>query len=120
MKRSKRSGKKLLITVGAVAAIVGAAALMNLRPVETFEEKYAGVDLEADVSGVKREGTYARYLAEYADAAYPANSVSVDLFSYTNAEGVEVYENYEGAEKALYTGNTSTVTWNVEVPESGF
>ena len=52
MKRSKRSGKKLLITVAVVAVIAGIGALMNLRPVETFEEKYAGVDLEKDVSGV--------------------------------------------------------------------
>ena len=39
MKRSKRSGKKLLITVAVVAVIAGIGALMNLRPVETFEEK---------------------------------------------------------------------------------
>ena len=51
MERSKRSGKKLLITVAVVAVIVGIGALMNLRPVETFEEKYAGVDLEAGAEG---------------------------------------------------------------------
>ena len=35
-------------------------------------------------------------------------------------EGVEVYENYEGEEKALYTDTESTVTWKVNVPEAGF
>lgn len=120
MKRSKRSGKKLLITVAVVAVIVGIGALMNLRPVETFEEKYAGVDLEADVAGVQREGTYAKYLAEHANAANPSVTVPVDLFSYTATEGVEVKENYEGAAKVLYTENLSQVTWKVDVPESGF
>ena len=120
MKRSKRSGKKLLITVAVVAVIVGIGALMNLRPVETFEEKYAGVDLEADVAGVQREGTYAKYLAEHANAANPSVTVPVDLFSYTATEGVEVKENYEGAAKVLYTENLSQVTWKIDVPESGF
>ena len=29
-------------------------------------------------------------------------------------------DEYEGAEKALYTGNDSKVTWEVDVPEEGF
>ncbi len=120
MKRSKRSGKKLLIAIAVVAVIAGIGALMNLRPVETFEEKYAGVDLEKDVSGVEREGTYTKYLAEHADAANPSVTASFDLFSYTGTEGVEVKENYEGAEKVLYTETKSEVTWKVNVPESGF
>ena len=120
MKRSKRSGKKLLITIAVLAVVVGIGALMNLRPVETFEEKYAGVDLEADVEGVEREGTYAKYVATYANAANPAVSAPFNLFSYTSTEGVEVKENYEGADKVLYTETGSQVTWKVNVPESGF
>ena len=38
---------------------------MNLRPIETFEEKYAGVDLTTDVEGAVREGTYSKYLKEH-------------------------------------------------------
>jgi hypothetical protein len=120
MKRSKRSGKKLLIAIAVVAVIAGIGALMNLRPVETFEEKYAGVDLEKDVSGVEREGTYTRYLADHASAVNPSVSASFDLFSYDGTEGVEVKENYEGADKVLYTETKSEVTWKVNVPESGF
>ena len=54
------------------------------------------------------------------DAACPAEDIEVDLFAYMEGEGVEVYENYEGEEKALYTDTESTVTWKVNVPEAGF
>ena len=49
-----------------------------------------------------------------------AEDIEVDLFAYMEGEGVEVYENYEGEEKALYTDTESTVTWKVNVPEAGF
>lgn len=116
----KKVIKNTLITVGIVAVIVGIAALMNLRPIETFEEKYAGVDLEADVEGAERDGTYTKYLAMHADAASATKIVPIDLYTYTNEGDVEVYKNYEGEEKVLYTGNNSKVTWEVNVPEAGF
>lgn len=112
--------KKLLILIGAVAVFVVFCMLLNLRGVETFEDKYAGHDLTADAEGAVREGTYTRYLNAHADAARPQTEVALDLFAYTADGGVEVYNDYEGVEKSLFTDTKSLVTWEVEVPESGF
>lgn len=111
--------KKAIIIIGVLIVLV-ICVLLNLRPVENFQQKYEGVDLSADVEGAVREGTYTKYLNAHEDAACPAEDIEVDLFAYMEGEGVEVYENYEGEEKALYTDTESTVTWKVNVPEAGF
>lgn len=112
--------KKLLILIGVVAVFVVFCMLLSLRGVETFEDKYAGHDLTADAEGAVREGTYTRYLNAHADAPRPQTEVTLDLFSYTAEGGVEVYNDYEGASKSLFTDTKSVVTWEVEVPETGF
>lgn len=112
--------KKLLIFIGVVAVFVVFCVLLNLRGVETFEDKYAGRDLTTDAEGAVREGTYTRYLNAHADAARPQAEVALDLFDYTSEGGVEVYNDYEGVEKSLFTDTKSLVTWEVEVPEAGF
>lgn len=112
--------KKLLITLVVIAAFAVIFVLLNLKPIENYSEKYAGVDLNADVEGAVRKGTYTRYLSAHADAAYPTEDISVDLFAYTEGEEVEVYKDFEGEDKALYTGAKSTVTWEVDAPQAGF
>lgn len=112
--------KKLLILIGVIAAFAVFCMLLSLRGVETFEDKYAGHDLTADAEGAVREGTYTRYLNAHADAPRPQAEVTLDLFSYTAEGGVEVYNDYEGVAKSLFTDTKSMVTWEVEVPEAGF
>ncbi len=114
----KKSVRNLIIFVAAVAALVLVLVLLNLRPVTDNSEKYAGHDLKTDVEGAVREGTYAKYQDSHADAVSAKKTVDVDIFSYKNAKDVEVKENYYGA-KALYTGDSSTVTFTVDVPEKG-
>lgn len=116
----RHSAKKIFAGVAIVAIIAIVIILVTNRGIDNFSDKYAGSDLSAGVEGMEREGTYTEYLSEHADAAYPAHDIDVDLFSYTDAEDVEVYTDYEGVDKALYTGTSSLVTWNVNVPESGF
>lgn len=116
----KSSVKKLIVTVGVLAVIVLIAFLMSLREVEDFHDKYAGYDLTTDVEGMERTGTYSGYLNEHADAARPAQNVEVDLYAYESAGDVETYSDYMGEEKALYTGAGSTVTWKVNIPQTGF
>ena len=116
----KSSVKKIIVTVAVVAVIALIAFLMSLRGVEDFHEKYAGVDLTKDVEGMEREGTYTGYLNDHADAAYPAQNVDLDLYDYESEGSVEVYNDYMGEEKALFTGADSRVTWELEVPEAGF
>lgn len=119
-KSGKKSGKKIIIAVAVVAVIVLIAFLMSLRGVDDFHEKYAGADLSTDVEGMQRAGTYTGYLNAHADAAHPDQTAEVDLYDYESDGGVEVYNNYEGEAKALFTDTNSKVTWKVNVPETGF
>lgn len=112
--------KRIAITSVVVVAAVLICVLLFMRGVEDFHDKYAGADLTADVVGMERTGTYTGYLNSHADAAYPAQSVDVDLFQYDSTGDVEVRNDYEGVDKALYTGTGSLVTWKVNVPETGF
>ena len=116
----KSSVKKVIVTACVVAVIAVIAILLSMRGVEDFHEKYAGTDLSVDVAGMEREGTYTGYLNDHANAVDASDSADVDLFTYTSTGDVEVKENYEGVEKALFTGTGSLVTWEVEVPESGY
>ncbi|MCH5338468.1 MAG: extracellular solute-binding protein [Acetatifactor sp.] len=116
----KSSVKKIIVTVAVVAAIALVFFLMSLREVEDFHDKYAGADLNTDVAGMERTGTYTGYLNDHADAARPAQNIDVDLYNYESTGSVEVYSNYEGETKALFTDTNSLVTWKVNVPQAGF
>lgn len=111
--------KKLLIFIGVIAAACLVLWLMSLRPTENFSEKYEGTDLSVDVAGATIEGTYTRYQNAHKGAAKPSRSVEVDLYNYTEGTGVEVYTDYQGEAKALYTDTDSLVTWEVTIPEAG-
>jgi len=112
--------KKLFILIGVIAVACVALWLLNLRPVDNFNDKYAGVNLSMDAEGVMLEGTYTGYQEEHKDAAMPQHEVDVDLYSYTAKDEVEVRYDYKGEEKVLYTGVDSEVTWEVDIPEAGF
>ena len=116
----KSSVKKAIVIACVVAVIAVIAIFLSMRGVEDFHEKYAGTDFSADVAGMEREGTYTGYLNDHANAVDASDSADVDLFTYTSTGDVEVKENYEGVEKALFTGTGSLVTWEVEIPESGY
>lgn len=114
------SVKKYILLGGLAAAVIAFFVIKSLKGVDDFHDKYEGFDLTADVEGVVREGTYTRYIQAHADAAYPDRNVEVSLADYVSGENVEVYGSYEGEENVLYTGDRSTVTWEVEIPASGF
>ena len=116
----KDSTKKLLVWVGLILGIVVICLVLNLTKTSNFNDKYDGYDLSVDTAGAKREGTYTLYLNAHSGAARPKQNIEVDVTSYIDAEDAKVTDEYEGAEKALYTGNDSKVTWEVDVPEEGF
>lgn len=116
----KDSTKKLLVWVGLILGIVVICLVLNLTKTSNFHDKYDGYDLSADTAGAKREGTYTLYLNAHSGAARPKQNIEVNVTSYIDAEDAKVTDEYEGAEKALYTGNDSKVTWEVDVPEAGF
>ena len=113
--------KKLIGTVVFCGAFAGVCVLLNLRGKETFYEKYAGYDLTSDVVGLERTGTYTGYLLEHEGASCPDKTVDIDIFNYTLENGeAEVVNDYHDAAKALYTETESVVTFDVNVPESGY
>ena len=116
----KDSTKKLLVWVGLILGIAVICLVLNLTKTSNFHDKYDGYDLSADTAGAKRDGTYTLYLNAHSGAARPKQNIEVDVTSYIDAEDAKVTDEYEGAEKALYTGNDSKVTWEVDVPEEGF
>ena len=116
----KDSTKKLLVWVGLILGIAVICLVLKLTKTSNFHDKYDGYDLSVDTAGAKREGTYTLYLNAHSGAARPKQNIEVDVTSYIDAEDAKVTDEYEGAEKALYTGNDSKVTWEVDVPEEGF
>lgn len=116
----KDSTKKLLVWVGLILGIVVICIVLNLTKTSNFHDKYDGYDLSVDTAGAKKEGTYTLYLNAHSGAARPKQNIEVNVTSYIDAEDAKVTDEYEGAEKALYTGNDSKVTWEVDVPEAGF
>ena len=114
----KDSVKKILLLGGVALFIVVIYLINGLTTPDDYRAKYEGYDLSADVAGATREGTYTRYLAAHTDANYPQKDVEVSLFDYTKGEGVS--KNTEYDMEALYTDAESFVTWEVEIPESGF
>ncbi len=115
----KDSVKKWILLGGLAAVVVVFLVVKSLSGVEDFHDKYEGYDLSEDVEGAVREGTYTRYLGMHENAAHPDKDVEISLADYLSGEDVEVYDSFEGVEDALYTGERSVVTWEVEVPEAG-
>lgn len=116
----KKTVEKLIITGIVIVCVVVLGVLMSMRGVESFHSKYEGTDLAHDVEGLEREGTYTGYLNEHEDAATPSVNVDVDIFDYVSEGEVAVWEDYEGEAKTLFTNTESSVTFKVDVPESGF
>lgn len=115
----KDSVKKWILLGGLAAVVVVYLVVKSLSGVEDFHDKYEGYDLSEDVEGAVREGTYTGYLGMHENAAHPDKDVEISLADYLSGEDVEVYDSFEGVEDALYTGERSVVTWEVEVPEAG-
>lgn len=113
--------KKRWIWIAAVCVLVIAVVavfVFSNRGPETYELKYAGVDLSSDVGQITRENTYSAYLAQYPQAAMPQSAVSIDLHSLQTCEGAR-FDTHEGQE-VLYTEEESEVCWEFEVPQAGW
>lgn len=114
--------KTLWVVLGIVAIVVVICLLLSLTETEDFHDKYAGQNLNVEIPGYERTGTYSLYVDAHKDAAKPEKTIDVDLFKFTNDGNGKVSEvkNYEGADRALFTDNYSNPTWTVNVPEAGF
>lgn len=116
----KGSVKKAILLTGIAAAIGTVWTVRSLTAEKDFHEKYEGQDLTADTTGIQREGTYAQYLRSHENAGHPETEVEIGLSDLLEQEDAELLEEYQGADSALYTGEESKVTWEVDVPQAGF
>ena len=115
MNKKRKVVLSVIIVVIAVVIIIA----INSDDVTNYSAKYAGVDLTSDVDGVSKENTYTQYLEQHKDVNKPTTDVEVDIFSYDQGEDVQVMTDYEGEAKVLYTGDSSSVQWSVNVEQSG-
>ena len=116
----RKNIKKILIVIAVMIVIAIIAFILSLQGAEDFHEKYAGTDLTRDVEGMERVGTYTGYLNEHADARDMTCEAEINLFDYTSTGTVEVYTNYEGTDKALFTDTDSSVSFHVQIPQTGY
>ena len=116
----RKNIKKILIVIAVMIVIAIIAFILSLQGAEDFHEKYASTDLTRDVEGMERVGTYTGYLNEHADAHDMTCEAEIDLFDYASSGKVEVYTNYEGTDKALFTDTDSSVSFHVQVPQTGY
>ena len=101
------------ILIGIMAALLaGAGIWLFSRGSAGFSDKYAGVDLSTDVTGIGRSNTYDSYAAKYADLPAAREPVQVDLASFEGRGG-------EASERGVLTSDDSELTWKVNVPQAG-
>ena len=117
---SKTLRKVICIVLVIALAVTGGILWMN-SGTDDYSHKYAGVDLNADVGEISREGTYDGYLMQHANAAFPQHEVRIDVLDYVEGTGVAAGADpvSSSAAQVLITQEESSVTWNVTVPEAG-
>ena len=103
-----------LIGILCLAAAVGLIVLLGGGS-QDFRAKYEGADLFTDVSGLGREDTYANYLLAHAEDPSGDAEIPVDLTAF---EGEAEIREEDGV-PCLFTGDSSFVTWKVNVEKAG-
>ena len=102
--------KALWIVLAIVAVVIVAVVVLGGE-----EEKLFAVPSTVPIDA--REGTYQAYLDQhgYEDALSQAR-IDVDVFSWEASEDMEAENGQEG----VLTGDSGTITWSFDAPESGF
>ncbi|MCQ2495941.1 MAG: extracellular solute-binding protein [Lachnospiraceae bacterium] len=116
----KLSKKKLIVLVAVVVVIATLIVVRRLRYSQTYEEKYAGTDLSADVEGLGRGNTYTKYMEKYGSKPLASQGAVIDCVNdLVEGTGTEVKAECDGVENVLLCNADSLATWKVSVPESG-
>ena len=105
-----RKWRNVLIGVLAIAVVVVLFTLLNRGPSD-YSDKYAGVDLSTDITGIGRGNTYESYVASHASEPEVTEEVPVDVSQYDG--------DAENRDEGVFTPDGSEVTWKVDVPRTG-
>ena len=106
---------RILVGVLVVAIVVVAIVLLN-SGAQDFHEKYEGVDLSTDVTGIGRDDTYEAYLQAHEGVKAGSAAVEVDIAAF-EGDG-QLQQDASGAAE-VYSADGAYTTWAVNVPEEG-
>ena len=106
-----RKWRNILIGTLVAVLVIGGLWLLTRSPAN-FKDKYEGVDLSTDITGIGRGNTYAAYVAQYADLPAVTETVEVDLSSFEGEGG-------SPCDEGILTVDESVLTWQVNVPKAG-
>ncbi len=110
--------RNVLIAIVVIAALV---VITSLIPNNDFSEKYEGYDLTTSIGVTSATKTYAEYQTEHKNAKNASATVDVDVFTFDESlsNGARIQNDYYGKD-VVVTDDNSSVTWYVDVPETGF
>lgn len=115
-----KMNKKLYSIIIVLLVIVAFFVVRSFIPQKDFSEKYNGYDLATSVGATSSSKTYTEYLNEHKNAKFPNSSVNVAVLEFDgeNSFGSRIEQNFYGKDVVI-TEESSSVTWNVEVPSAG-
>lgn len=117
----KQKAKIILLAVIAAAVMI---FIIMRNSVDNYASKYSDFDFSSGITAgkssdaVRKDNTYARYLSLHSKAVAGAKDIAVDVFAYSDAEGVTKVEDLEGRQ-ALLTEEKGFVEYAVNVPSDG-
>lgn len=117
-----RKNKYRITFIALLTAIcIASPQTLQLAPVNYAEGELADVESEIRLGSTNKDG-YDQYIAKYAKAPSPERELIIRGETYARAEGmdVSVVDGIEGATgKVIQTGESGTVSWDIEVSEEG-
>lgn len=114
--------KKLFGTGLILILVLGIYLQLNGSEVKNYKSKYENFpDLNKEVEGIEREGTYRSYLKQYEEVSLGKENIDIEVTDVFSGLEVEVQDfqskDYEGS--VLYCGDRSVVEWKVNLKEEG-
>jgi len=107
------------IIIGLAVVVVAVFIIMIASWQEKdFSDKYAGYDLSGASTG--RTNTYTRYMERYSHIPFARSDINIDIFEWSDADGVSILENFENTARVLRTEETSFVEYTINAEQPGF
>ncbi|MDR2730734.1 MAG: hypothetical protein LBB81_07550, partial [Treponema sp.] len=107
---------KLLVIIS-VLVIAGIIVIFSGRRETDYSVKYAGYELGGASTG--RTNTYSRYLERYTGVLPAVSDIPVDIFSWNDAKGVSVLEEFEGEKMVLRNEEDGYIEYKINVDKAG-
>jgi ABC-type glycerol-3-phosphate transport system substrate-binding protein len=119
----KQKAKIILLAVIAIAVMIFIFIIKN-NSVDNYASKYADFDFYSYIAAgnpsdsIRKDNTYAQYLSLHSQSVAGAKDIVVDVFAYSDAEGVTKVEEL-GGRQALLTEEKGFVEYEVNAPSDG-